>query len=107
EERTARPRRDPRSRDGAETRRSLSERGRARRGASPVPDRQPGRGASLHRAAVTISAIAIVGFAVGGTLAVNRVVRERDRAEYENQIATTRKIAAERLIDYMFTHVQT
>ncbi|MEP6865820.1 MAG: protein kinase, partial [Deltaproteobacteria bacterium] len=66
-----------------------------------------GRFVKKHRAAVTISAIAIVGFAVGGTLAVNRVVRERDRAEYENQIATTRKIAAERLIDYMFTHVQT
>ncbi len=60
-----------------------------------------------HRAAVTIATIAIAGFAVGGTLAVNRVVAERDRAEYENQIATTRKVAAERLIDYMFTHVQT
>jgi serine/threonine protein kinase len=66
-----------------------------------------GRFVKKHRAAVTISAIAIVGFAVGGTLAVDRVVRERDRAEYENQIATTRKVAAERLIDYMFTHVQT
>jgi len=66
-----------------------------------------GRFVKKHRAAVTISAIALVGFAVGGTLAVNRVVRERDRAEYENQIATTRKVAAERLIDYMFTHVQT
>ncbi|HEY6038227.1 MAG TPA: protein kinase, partial [Kofleriaceae bacterium] len=66
-----------------------------------------GRFVKKHRAAVTISAIAIAGFAVGGTLAVHRVVRERDRAEYENQIATTRKVAAERLIDYMFTHVQT
>src|SRR3569623_690182 len=66
-----------------------------------------GRFVKKHRAAVTLSEIAIAGFAVGGTLAVNRVVRERDRAEYENQIATTRKIAAERLIDYMFTHVQT
>ncbi|HET9988311.1 MAG TPA: protein kinase, partial [Kofleriaceae bacterium] len=66
-----------------------------------------GRFVKKHRAAVTISAIALAGFAVGGTLAVHRVVRERDRAEYENQIATTRKIAAERLIDYMFTHVQT
>ncbi|MEO6771791.1 MAG: protein kinase [Kofleriaceae bacterium] len=66
-----------------------------------------GRFVKKHRAAVTISAIAIAGFAIGGTLAVDQVVRERDRAEYENQIATTRKIAAERLIDYMFTHVQT
>jgi tetratricopeptide (TPR) repeat protein len=51
--------------------------------------------------------VALAGFAIGGTLAVKRVVRERDRAEYEQQIATTRKIAAERLIDYMFTNVQT
>src|SRR3569623_2256186 len=66
-----------------------------------------GRFVKQQRAAVTISALAIAGFAVGGARAVTRVVRERDRAEYENQIATTRKIAAERLIDYMFTHVQT
>ena len=60
-----------------------------------------------HRAAVTISAVAIAGFAIGGTLAVQRVVRERDRAEFEQKIATTRKLAAERLIDYMFSNVQT
>jgi tetratricopeptide (TPR) repeat protein len=72
-----------------------------------TPFQRIGRFVKKHRAAVTIASIAIIGFAVGGTLAVDRVVAERDRAEYENQIATTRKIAAERLIDYMFTHVQT
>ncbi|MEO8846257.1 MAG: protein kinase [Kofleriaceae bacterium] len=72
-----------------------------------TPFQRVGRFVKKHRAAVTIASIAVVGFAVGGTLAVNRVVAERDRAEYENQIATTRKVAAERLIDYMFTHVQT
>ncbi|MEO8553099.1 MAG: protein kinase, partial [Kofleriaceae bacterium] len=66
-----------------------------------------GRFVKKHRAAVTVSAIAIAGFAIGGTLAVERVVRERDRAEYENQIATTRQLSAERLIDYMFSNVQT
>jgi len=72
-----------------------------------TPFQRVGRFVKKHRAAVTIASVAVVGFAVGGTLAVNRVVAERDRAEYENQIATTRKVAAERLIDYMFTHVQT
>ncbi len=60
-----------------------------------------------HRAAVTISAIATVGFVVGGTIAIRNIVAARDRALHEERIATTRKIAAERLIDYMFTHVQT
>ncbi len=66
-----------------------------------------GRFVKKHRAAVTISAIAVAGFAVGGTLAVQRIVRERDRAEFEQQIAVTRKLAAEHLIDYMFSNVQT
>jgi len=66
-----------------------------------------GRFVKKHRAAITISAIALAGFAIGGTLAVQRVVRERDRAEFEQKIATTRKLAAERLIDYMFSNVQT
>ena len=48
ETRAARPRRDPRSRDGALAVRAVSERRRARRRAAPVPDRQPRRGASLH-----------------------------------------------------------
>ena len=38
---------------------------------------------------------------------MRNIVAARDRALHEEQIATTRKIAAERLIDYMFTHVQT
>ena len=66
-----------------------------------------GRVVKRHRAAFTIGAIATVGFVVGGSLAVGRIVAERDRAQREERIATTRKVAAERLIDYMFTHVQT
>ncbi len=66
-----------------------------------------GRFVKKHRAAVTIGAVAVAGFAIGGSLAVKRVVRERDRAEFEQKIATTRKLAAERLIDYMFSNVQT
>ena len=65
-----------------------------------------GRFIKKHRAAVTIGTVAIAGFAIGGTLAVGRVVRERDRAEFEQKIATTRGLAAERLIDYMFSNVQ-
>ena len=66
-----------------------------------------GRFVKKHRAAVTISGVALAGFAIGGSLAVKRVVRERDRAEFEQKIAVTRKLAAERLIDYMFSNVQT
>ncbi|MBP6632137.1 MAG: serine/threonine protein kinase [Kofleriaceae bacterium] len=54
-----------------------------------------------HRAAVTIAAIAVAGFAVGGTLAVRRIVVERDRAELQRTIAVARKQAAERLVDFM------
>ena len=90
--------------------------GRARRRAAPLPDRSARRRAPLHRgrsgstrfvkrhrAAVTVSAIAIVGFAVGGTIAVRNVVRARDEARHAERVAVTRKQAAERLIDYMFS----
>ena len=60
-----------------------------------------------HRAAVTIATIAVIGFAVGGTMAVTRIVEARDRAEREAELAQSRKRAAERLIDYMFTDVKT
>ncbi len=60
-----------------------------------------------HRAAVTIATIATIGFAVGGTMAVTRIVDARDRAEREAELAQSRKKAAERLIDYMFTDVKT
>jgi serine/threonine protein kinase/tetratricopeptide (TPR) repeat protein len=60
-----------------------------------------------HRAAVSISALAIAGFAVGGTIAVHRIVAARDEARKEADIANVRKRAAEHLIDYTLTHVQT
>jgi serine/threonine protein kinase/tetratricopeptide (TPR) repeat protein len=60
-----------------------------------------------HRAAVSIAAIAMVGFLVGGTMAINRIVNARDRARREERIAVTRKRAAEHLIDYMFSDMKT
>jgi serine/threonine protein kinase len=60
-----------------------------------------------HRAAVTIATVAVIGFAVGGTMAITRIVRARDLARAEEQIATTRKVAAERLIDFTLTRMKT
>jgi serine/threonine protein kinase len=60
-----------------------------------------------HRAAVTIATIAIAGFAIGGSIAIRNVVRARDEARAEERIASTRKVAAEHLIDYTLTHVKT
>jgi len=65
-----------------------------------------GRFVKKHQAAVTVSALALVGFAVGGTFAVRRIVDARDIARREQQIAVTRKQAAERLIDYMFSDMK-
>jgi tetratricopeptide (TPR) repeat protein len=59
-----------------------------------------------HQAAVTIAALATVGFAVGGTIAVRRIVEARDIAERNGTIAITRKQAAEKLIDYMFSDLK-
>src|SRR5262245_13238067 len=59
-----------------------------------------------HRAAVTIAAVALTTIAVGGTIAVRNIVAARDRAQREQQIAVTRKQAAERLIDYMFSDMK-
>lgn len=60
-----------------------------------------------HRAAVTISVVALAGFAVGGTVAINNIVEARDRARREEQIAITRQEAAEHLIDYMLDDMKT
>ena len=58
-----------------------------------------------HRAAVTISLLASLGFAVGGTVAVRRVVKARDFAERQRELAVSRKHAAETLVDYMVTNL--
>ncbi len=59
-----------------------------------------------HRAAVTIATIATVAFAVGGTVAVTSIVRERDRAQHESTVASARRDAAESLIDGMLVGMQ-
>ena len=60
-----------------------------------------------HQAAVTIAAIAVVGFAVGGTIAIHNIMRARDDAQAAERIANTRKVAAERLIDFTLTRMKT
>ncbi|HWU91482.1 MAG TPA: serine/threonine-protein kinase, partial [Kofleriaceae bacterium] len=52
-----------------------------------------------HRAAVAISIFAAITIAVGGTVAVRRIVEERDNADRERTLAVTRQKAAEKLID--------
>ncbi|MCA9674066.1 MAG: protein kinase, partial [Myxococcales bacterium] len=59
-----------------------------------------------HRGAVTIAAIALVGFAIGGTIAVRRVVAERDRATAARAVAEQRRAAAEKLVDYMVSDMR-
>ena len=59
-----------------------------------------------HRAAVTISALSVLAFAVLGTLAIRRIVEERDAATRAREIAVTRKEAAEKLIDRMLSDVK-
>ncbi|HTJ47685.1 MAG TPA: protein kinase, partial [Kofleriaceae bacterium] len=54
-----------------------------------------------HRAAVSIGAAALVIFAVLGSLAIRKIVQERDLAEDARAIAETRRTAAEKLVDYM------
>ena len=65
-----------------------------------------GRFIKRHRGAFTVATIAAAGFIVGGTAAIHRIVAARDEAEHAEQVATTRGAAAEKLIDYMMTHVQ-
>ncbi len=59
-----------------------------------------------HRAAVTISAIAIAGFAIGGSMAVRRIIEARDRAEHQETVAVSRKHSAEALVEYMLHDVK-
>ncbi|MBL0214723.1 MAG: tetratricopeptide repeat protein [Myxococcales bacterium] len=59
-----------------------------------------------HRAAVTISALSLVAFGVLGTLAIQRIVEERDAARSAREIAVTRRQAAEKLIDRMLSDVK-
>ncbi|MDX2094158.1 MAG: serine/threonine-protein kinase [Kofleriaceae bacterium] len=59
-----------------------------------------------HRAAVTISSLSVIAFAVGGTLAVRQIIHERDVATRERLIADTRRVAAEKLIDNMLSDVK-
>ncbi|NVB82666.1 MAG: serine/threonine protein kinase [Kofleriaceae bacterium] len=66
-----------------------------------------GRFVKKHRAAVTISLVALTGFAVGGTMMINRIVEARDRAQRAKQIAISRRVAAEQLIDYMLSDMKT
>jgi serine/threonine protein kinase len=66
-----------------------------------------GRFVRRHRAAVTIAALAAIGFASGGTFAVRRIVHERDVADHERRLADTRRQAAEHLIDKMLSDVRT
>jgi serine/threonine protein kinase/tetratricopeptide (TPR) repeat protein len=65
-----------------------------------------GRFVRRHRAAVTIAAIAAIGFAAGGTFAVRRILHERDAADHERRLADTRRQAAEHLIDRMLSDVR-
>jgi serine/threonine protein kinase/tetratricopeptide (TPR) repeat protein len=59
-----------------------------------------------HRGAVSVATIAVLGFIIGGTMALHRIVDAKDEAQHAERISTTRGTAAERLIDYMMTHVQ-
>jgi serine/threonine protein kinase len=59
-----------------------------------------------HRAAVTIGVLAAIGFAAGGTFSVRRIMHERDVADRARELADTRRIAAEHLIDKMLSDVK-
>ncbi len=65
-----------------------------------------GRFVRKHRAAVTIATIAVLTFAVTGTLAVRQIMQQRDAAQYARLIADTRRVAAETLIDRMLSDVK-
>ncbi|MFN0247900.1 MAG: protein kinase domain-containing protein [Kofleriaceae bacterium] len=65
-----------------------------------------GRFVKKHRAAVTISALSVVAFAVFGTLAIRQIVEQRDLANEQRMIAESRRVAAEKLIDKMLTDVK-
>ena len=60
-----------------------------------------------HRAAVAIGAAAVLAFVVLGTLALRRIVVERDRAEAQRRLADQRRIAAEHVVDYLILDMRT
>ncbi len=60
-----------------------------------------GRFVKRHKAAVVVSLFAAVAFGVFGTLAVKRIVHERDNAYAQERLAIARKDAAEHLVEYM------
>ena len=60
-----------------------------------------------HRAAVAIGALAVVAFLALGTLALRRIVVERDRAEAQRVIADERRAAAEGVVDYLISDMRT
>ncbi|MEZ4404009.1 MAG: protein kinase [Kofleriaceae bacterium] len=60
-----------------------------------------------HKAAVAIGAVAALAFAVLGTLALRRIVVERDRAEGQRRLADQRRAAAEQVIDYLISDTRT
>jgi len=59
-----------------------------------------------HRAAVAIALVASIGFAVGGTIAINRIIRGEQAAKDAEQIAIARQQAAEGLVTYMQADVR-
>jgi serine/threonine protein kinase/Tfp pilus assembly protein PilF len=65
-----------------------------------------GRFVKKHRAAVTISTLSVIAFAVFGTLAIRQIVEQRDLANEQRMIAESRRVAAEKLIDKMLTDVK-
>src|SRR6185503_8592370 len=66
-----------------------------------------GRFVKKHRAAVTISTLSVIAFAVFGTLAIRQIVEQRDLANEQRMIAESRRVAAEKLIDKMLSDVKT
>ena len=54
-----------------------------------------------------MSAIAIAATAIGGAVAVTRIVHERDRAVHESEARDHSSGRGQRLIDYIFSHVRT
>ena len=65
-----------------------------------------GRFVKKHRAAVTISTLSVIAFAVFGTLAIRQIVEQRDLANEQRLIAESRRVAAEKLIDRMLSDVK-
>jgi serine/threonine protein kinase len=65
-----------------------------------------GRFVKKHRAAVTISVIAVALIASGSTIAIRRIVEERDVARTQRALADARRAAAEGLIDRMLSDVK-